>query len=106
MDELRQVLTHIANVSRDEPKPLAALGLKLGEESGELMEAINHHLGWLPHKVMKEPIEGEVADVVQIAVAILVRAYPNLDTEQVLDMLAKMLIVKTAKWQDVIAATS
>ncbi len=55
---------------------------KLVEESGEFAEALLHHLGYLPHKTMKEPIEGEVADIIICALDILRSLYSGMSAEQ------------------------
>lgn len=103
-DRLKQELERIVSLARREPKPLAAMGLKLFEEGGELAEAVNHHLGYLPHKTMKEPLTGEVADVLNVAISILVKAYSQLSNDQILGVLADQLALKSSKWEAVIEA--
>lgn len=76
--------------------------LKIVEEVGELAEAIAHKQGFLPHKTMKEPPEGEVADVIITALDTLVALYPDLSLNKVRTMLAEQLVKKSTKWQTVL----
>jgi NTP pyrophosphatase (non-canonical NTP hydrolase) len=99
---MKKTINSICNVARLERKPAWALGLKLFEEAGEAGEALNHHLGMLPHKQMKEPIEGEIADVVQNAIAILVKVYPNLSNKQLRKLLKAQIKAKNKKWKAII----
>lgn len=101
---MKAIITRIAKLGRKDPKPLWALGLKIGEEGGELLEAINHSLGMLPHKKMKEPLMGEVADVVQCAIAIASKAYPKLTMAELLAQIEEQLILKTDKWEKALGA--
>lgn len=96
----------ILRLGDEDAKPLAAMGLKLMEETGELAECINFELGYLPHKTMKEPLMGEAADVIQNVVAILAKAYPELSHEEILDDLADALEKKTDKWESVMVRQS
>ncbi len=75
---------------------------KLVEESGEFAEALLHKLGFLPHKTMKEPIEGEVADIIICALDTLRSVYQDMDKQEFLDMLQKQLDLKSKKWEDVL----
>lgn len=74
---------------------------KLTEEVGELAEATIHHHGCSPHKKMKEPIEGEVADVVICAIDILSQSYPELSINDLMVVLAAQLQMKNDKWRKV-----
>lgn len=97
-----KVIREIIYLGTIEPMPLANLHIKLSEEVGELGECINHHQGFLPHKEMKEPIAGEVADVINTTIAILAHAYPDLSEDQVFDLLNEQLTKKNEKWSRVI----
>ena len=99
---MKQTLQRIIRMGREDAKPLYALTLKLMEESGELGEAVNHHLGNLPNRKMKEKIEGEVADVVQCAISVLAKAYPERSVDVIYAILKEQLNTKTDKWQEVI----
>jgi NTP pyrophosphatase (non-canonical NTP hydrolase) len=102
---MNEIIKEIIHISKHyEPKSLEAITLKLMEEVGELAEAVNHKLGNLPHKTMKEPLEGEVADIINCAIAVLVKAYPELSEEQIYDMLRFQSVKKTNKWVEVISA--
>lgn len=101
---MKTTFTRIAKLGRKDPKPLWAMGLKIGEESGELLEAVNHHLGMLPHKKMKEPLMGEVADVIQNAIAIAAKAYPKLTLTELITDIEYQMNLKTDKWERAIGA--
>jgi NTP pyrophosphatase (non-canonical NTP hydrolase) len=75
---------------------------KLVEESGEFAEALLHKLGHLPHKTMKEPIEGEVADIIICALDTLRSVYMDLTPEDFVKMLQKQLDTKAEKWENIL----
>lgn len=96
-------LVNMASISID-PKntlPLMPRFVKLVEEIGELSEAIMHKQGFLPHKTMKEPPEGEVADVIICAMDVLGALYPEFDRNQLGQMIAQQLDKKCDKWKAV-----
>jgi NTP pyrophosphatase (non-canonical NTP hydrolase) len=99
---LEKEITRIFDLAITDPKPLYSMGLKLFEEGGELSEAINYSLGNLPHKTMKEPLAGEVADVINVALTILVKAYQKSSKEELFTMLLMQLNKKSDKWESVI----
>jgi hypothetical protein len=99
-----EITRRMIQLGQLEPKPLANLALKAAEEMGELAEAVNHLQGFLPHKKMKEPIEGEVADVINCVITVLIKAYPNKSAHEIYDMLEQQLIIKADKWEKVIWA--
>ena len=86
-------------------KPLGSMGLKLMEEVGEFAETLNHRLGYLPHKTMKETPFGEAADVIQNVFACLAKAYPQLSPSQIIHEVEHQLVVKTDKWQRIMVET-
>lgn len=88
----------IIAVSKRDHAPLPVKMLKLGEEFGELSEAVNHHIGNLRHKTMKEPLIGEVADVIQVVVDVGRKAYPHLNDDEFKALLVDAMITKSAKW--------
>jgi len=98
---MRDTILYIIRTARASTFPLANMQIKLGEEYGELCEAVNHHEGFLQHKVMKEPLVGEVADVINTVIGVLVRAYPDHTDEQLADFLESQLILKTRKWESI-----
>jgi NTP pyrophosphatase (non-canonical NTP hydrolase) len=75
------------------------MGLKLTEETGELAEATLVEMGLLSKK-LKEPIEGEVADVIQCAFSILVKLNPEKSDKEIIALLVEQLNKKTAKWEN------
>lgn len=76
---------------------------KLMEEVGEFSEALLHKLGHLPHKTMKEPIEGEAADIILCVIDTLAGVYPDLTTDELHDMLELQLAKKSTKWKEVMS---
>jgi NTP pyrophosphatase (non-canonical NTP hydrolase) len=92
----------ILDLAYTDPKPLSALGLKLFEEGGELAEAINYHEGFLQHKTMKEPLVAEIADVINVSLTILVKAYPEKSKPEVLDLLLEHMKIKSDKWENIV----
>lgn len=99
---LVDIFTKIAKLGNEDMKNDYSLMLKLVEEVGELSEAFNHHKGNLPNKTMKEPLEGEIADVIICALSVLSRVNSNLSPSESVDLLLKYLTIKTAKWESVI----
>jgi NTP pyrophosphatase (non-canonical NTP hydrolase) len=88
-----------AGLGREDFKDPGAMGLKLMEEVGEFAEAINFALGNLPHKKVKESPFGEAADVVQCVIALLVKTYPQMDNERIIEELYKQMVVKNDKYE-------
>ena len=76
---------------------------KIMEEVGEFSEALLFKLGHLPHKTMKEPIEGEAADVIICVIDTLQSVYPDLTVDELSDMLQQQLDRKSQKWTDVMS---
>jgi NTP pyrophosphatase (non-canonical NTP hydrolase) len=103
--KLKAEFDRIFDLAKFEPKPLEAMGLKLFEEGGELSEAINHQLGHLPHKTMKEPLAGEVADVINVVLSIFKKAYADKTNEELFEMLIEQLSKKSDKWESVMVKT-
>lgn len=65
-------------VQQYEEAPAWALGLKLSEETGEFSEVLLKELGFLKHKDKEwEPLMEEAADIINVVVGVLARAYPN-----------------------------
>ena len=75
---------------------------KMVEESGEFAEALLHKLGHLPHKTMKEPIEGEVADIIICALDTLRSVYMDMSREEFENMLQNQLDLKSKKWESIL----
>lgn len=72
---------------------------KLGEEFGELCEAVLVHTGKLPHKKVKEPPEGEIVDVSMIGIDILFRLYPDATPEKLYEVYLEWMNTKLDKWE-------
>jgi NTP pyrophosphatase (non-canonical NTP hydrolase) len=104
MADMGIITERMIHLAERDPKSLSAMVMKLMEEVGELAEATNHKLGNLPHKEMKEPIEGEVADVINCAITVLVKAYPEEQDWEIYERLYNQLIRKADKWANVIKA--
>lgn len=99
---MKDITKRMIMLANQDPKPLMSMGLKIAEELGELSEAINFIKGYLPHKQLKEPLEGEVADVINCAITILVKAYPEKSQEEIYSLLQEQLSKKADKWEQVI----
>ena len=76
---------------------------KIMEEVGEFSEALLFKLGHLPHKTMKEPIEGEAADIIICVIDTLQSVYPDLTADELNAMLEQQLAKKSQKWMDVMS---
>ena len=92
----------IIKLSRINPMPIFARSTKLTEEVGEFAEALLHHEGYLPHKVMKEGIEGEAADIIICVIDVLVAAYPTLSDTEIVDLVNAQLHLKSEKWRTIL----
>lgn len=97
-----QILYEIARLGNEDPKCDYSLVVKLMEEVGEFAEAFNHSKGNLPHKTMKENIEGEAADVIICALSVLARVYKDKSPNEIIDILTLQLKLKSDKWLKVI----
>lgn len=86
--------------------PVLARNAKTMEELGEFSEALLHKLGHLPHKTMKEPIEGEAADIIICVIDALAGAYPELTPNELAAILTTQLSIKSQKWVRVMASRS
>jgi NTP pyrophosphatase (non-canonical NTP hydrolase) len=100
---VNDTILRIFAVARRDAKPILAMMAKVFEEGGELAQAVNITEGHLKHKTLPEPLVGEVADVVQCAIAVLQKATPDLTDVARLQLLAEWLEKKTDKWETVIA---
>jgi NTP pyrophosphatase (non-canonical NTP hydrolase) len=87
--------------SRYNTRPLFVRNSKIMEEVGEFSEALMFKEGFLPHKTMKEPLEGEAADVIMCIVDTLTGSYADKTNEEINDMLIAQLTLKSEKWQRV-----
>lgn len=105
MKNFPQIFRDVERLTADEHKPLSAMVSQLFQEGGELAEAASITEGHIRHKVLSEPLVGEVADVCQVAISIsiliLIRATPELSPEQRLDLFLSHFERKNAKWEAV-----
>lgn len=93
------MFSNIFKLSRRSVFPLFVRNSKIMEELGEFSEALMHKAGFLPHKTMKEPLEGEAADVIICVLDTLAEAYPELSINEVSSLLQYHLELKSAKWE-------
>jgi len=100
--KLKKLIGIILNQSTRHRWPLANRMIKLTEECGELAEAVNKHEGLLPHKELKEPVEGEVADVIITAIDVLRRVHADKTEEEVFELLKTQLELKSQKWENIL----
>ena len=81
-------------------------GMKTMEELGEFSEAILSEQGELPHKMMKEPVAGEAADVIMCVLDTLAGVYPDKSIDELLDMINSQFEIKCAKWKRIMVENS
>ena len=96
----------ILNLSSRWTAPVLVRHAKLVEESGEFAEAVNHKLGYLPHKTMKEPAMGEVADVIICVLDTARSLHLELSDDEFKAELQKQLDLKSKKWETVLVNPS
>jgi len=65
-----------------ENAPDWALGLKLGEECGEVQSVLLHANGFIQHKSFDEDVMHECADVFNVITAILAKHYEDMSVEE------------------------
>lgn len=82
-----------------EKKPLCGIMNHLTQEVGELAEAVEVAEGFST-KVLKEPLVGEVADVIQCALSVLAKATKGMSNDERMDLLSEHLSLKTNKWEN------
>lgn len=101
MKTFNESFEDINRLCKTEHKPLLAMLGKLMEETGEAAECVLIHEGQITHKTMKEPLVGEIADVIQVAISILVKSTPDLSMEERQHLLLSHLERKNLKWESV-----
>lgn len=99
---MNDLLKKIISLSRKNTFPLFVRNTKMMEEVGEFSEALMHQQGYLPHKTMKEPLEGEAADVLICLIDTLASAYGHMTDDEIITMLSDQLEKKSDKWDEVI----
>jgi NTP pyrophosphatase (non-canonical NTP hydrolase) len=93
-------INQILQLSDINPLPSLARHAKLVEESGEFAEAILYKLNILNYKTMKEPVEGEAADVIICVIDTLKSLYPDMDHDEFNNMLQSQIDKKCNKWSN------
>ena len=88
-----------AMVQEKEDAPAFALGLKLGEETGEFQQNLLHTYGYLHQKEMKENIFGEAADVINTVIGTLGALYPYQTPEDLVARLQEAMYNKGIKYE-------
>lgn len=101
MTTFDKCFNEIDRLSQLELKPITAVLGKLMEEVGETAECVLIHEGHIIHKQMKEPLVGEIADVIQQAISILVKATPGMTPKARRELLLDTLEKKSQKWRTV-----
>jgi phosphoribosyl-ATP pyrophosphohydrolase len=103
-DDIETVIYNLLKMTRDkETAPDWALGLKLGEEAGEVQTALLYANGFLRHKTLDEDVMHEVADVFNVCLGLLTQHYPDLTPEEILSQFNTALYVKGKKYAKVLA---
>ena len=87
----------------NETAPDWALGLKLGEECGEVQTALLYANGFLRHKTLDEDVMHEVADVINVCIGLLVQHYSEHSTDYILEWLTQAIDKKGKKYAKVLA---
>ena len=101
--ELNGVFLGLLQMCRDhESSPAMAMGLKLGEECGEVQTAILKDNGFLEHKVLDEDVMHEIADVMNVCCSILTATYPQLSPTELLSQLSQAMEKKADKYSKVL----
>lgn len=99
---MKNAIERIISLSQQDDVSALVMLAKLTEEVGELAEAVLYDSGYNQHKKMKEPTISEVADVIQVALAVLTKSYPGNTPEMLAKSLSVHLERKTDKWQAIL----
>lgn len=98
---LATLLTDVVRKTREDNAALSLFGktTKLGEENGELCEAVLVATGEIvkPNKVTS--VMEETADVILMAVDICASVYPTLNNQELVEELTRMIEHKIIKWE-------
>jgi NTP pyrophosphatase (non-canonical NTP hydrolase) len=90
----------ITTAERD-TKPAISQLMKLVEETGEVAESVNVSMGFI-HKDLKEPLMGEIADVILCAIAVAKKMHPLINNTELYKAIDGYLNVKMDKWEKAI----
>jgi len=103
MIDLEETLMKCLDMTRNyDDAPDWAHGLKLGEECGEVQEAILKANGFLDHKELNEGVVEEVADVINVLMALLTAHYPDLTIYHIATKLDNAMKQKNQKYYEVL----
>ena len=96
------ILQKIVDLSKRDQFSVFARNAKLMEEIGEFSEALLHNQGLLPHKQMKEPLEGEVADVIICLLYTYLVTNPSLTAQDLQRTIGEQLNKKLMVWERIL----
>lgn len=82
--------------------PLMARIGKAQEELGEVATAGLVDEGYMTHKKLKEPFEGEVADTFICIFDSLCKRYPEKSFAEIVVLLANSIDLKKDKWREIV----
>lgn len=99
-------LRHLYDTSRMSDWPLMARIGKAQEELGEVATAGLVDEGFMTHKKLKEPFEGEVADTFICIFDSLCKRHPDKTFEEVVTLLAAQIDLKKDKWRNIVVDRS
>ena len=101
--DLNKVFLDLLYMAREhDTAPDWAMGLKLGEECGEVQTALLHKHGFLKHKTLDEDVMHEIADVMNVCVAIMTAHYPEHTPDELYEGLVDAMIKKGRKYAKVL----
>ena len=95
--ELVDIIEFARSIPEKRFPVLASLG-KLTEETGEFAEATLVVNGYID-KTLKEPMAGELADIIICALDVYSRSNELYSPEEVIQILEAQLKLKTKKWK-------
>lgn len=99
---MNEAILKAIELSRRDARNVFAKNTKIMEEVGEFAEALLHKEGYLPHKTMKEPLEGEVADIILCVLDTMAETYKDKTPTELLEMILLQMGTKTAKWDRIL----
>lgn len=101
--ELETLLADLVALTRVDTSALPTFGktTKLGEEVGELCEAVLFSQGYLQHKTSVGTVLEESADVVLLVMDVLASCYPDHSPARIAADLKDMISMKAEKWQSI-----
>jgi 5-methylcytosine-specific restriction endonuclease McrBC GTP-binding regulatory subunit McrB len=95
-------LAHLFDTSRRSNWPLMARIGKAQEELGEVATAGLVDEGFMTHKKLKEPFEGEIADTFICIFDALCKRHQEKSFSEILELLAYQIDLKKDKWRQIV----